>query len=63
MLDVCAIQPRNLASRHMAAPDRDRDRDLHGSSRVRPRDPEAVVDWHACQCHGIPFARAPDYGK
>jgi hypothetical protein len=23
----------------------------------------AVVDWHACQCHCIPFARAPDYGK
>jgi hypothetical protein len=32
-----------------------------GRSRVRPR--EAVVAWHACQRHGIPFARAPDYGK
>jgi hypothetical protein len=28
-----------------------------------PGASEAVVDWHACQCHGIPFARAPDYGK
>jgi thiol-disulfide isomerase/thioredoxin len=24
---------------------------------------EAVVDWHACQCHGTPFARAPDCRK
>ncbi len=22
-----------------------------------------VEDWHACECHDIPFARAPDHGK
>jgi hypothetical protein len=22
-----------------------------------------TVAWHACRRHGIPFARAPDYGK